>query len=53
VATNNASGSMVVAAGDYLEVWTFQASTIAKVPDNGPTVQLGWTMFEGRWVGTS
>jgi hypothetical protein len=53
VATNNASGSMAVAAGDYCEVWVFQSSTVAKVPDNGPSVPLGWTMFEGRWVGTS
>lgn len=53
VATNCASGSMIVAAGDYVEVWTFQSSGGAKAPDNGPTVQLGWTMFEGRWVGTS
>lgn len=49
VATNCASGSMIVAVGDYVEVWVFQASGATKTPDNGPTVALGWTMFEGYW----
>lgn len=53
VATCTACGSMIVSATDYVEAWAFQASTVSKTPEAGPTVGFGWTMFEGYWVATA
>lgn len=49
-ATGHFSGEMVCAAGDYLEVWAFQASGVAKTPEDGPFVNNGYTKFQGRFL---
>lgn len=45
-----ASGEIILAATDYLEVWVFQGSGGPKVPEDGPFVNLGYTRFEGRFI---
>lgn len=52
-AVNNASGSMICAATDYLEAWAFQASTVNKGLGQDANVGVGGTMFEGYWEATA